>query len=354
MLDKLRQLVARFEAIDLRLGTPEVAGDPKKSRDLIRERGQLERTVTYFHEYERVLHELEDVKALLERGGDPEMVALAKDERDALTTRERELHDLLRRQLVDDDPNCGKNVIVEIRAGVGGDEASLFAADLFRMYAKYGERQNMRIEVLASSPSEVGGLKEVIFSVAGERSWERLRYESGGHRIQRVPDTETQGRIHTSLATVAILPEAEDTEIEVRDEDVRTDIFRSGGPGGQNVNKVSSAVRLTHLPSGIVVVCQDESSQHKNRAKAQRVLRARLKELEERKRRDERDATRRGMVGTGDRSERIRTYNSPQNRVTDHRLNQNYLFERVIEGDLDPMLDALTRRDIDEKLAALQ
>lgn len=353
MLDKLRQLVARFEAIDLQLATPEVASDPRRSRELLLERGRLERTVSSFREYERVLAERSDAKALIERGGDPEIVALAKDELVALSARESELHDALRRQLVDDDPNCGKNAIVEIRAGVGGDEASLFAAELFRMYARYGERHGMRIEVLASSPSEVGGLKEIIFSVAGERAWDRLRYEGGGHRIQRVPQTETQGRIHTSLATVAVLPEAEETEIELRDEDVRIDIFRSGGPGGQNVNKVSSAVRLTHLPSGIVVVCQDESSQHKNRSKAQRVLRARLKELEDRKKRDARDAARRGMVGSGDRSERIRTYNAPQNRVTDHRLNQNFQFERVIEGDLDPMLDALTRRDIDEKLAAL-
>jgi peptide chain release factor 1 len=354
MLEKLRQLVARFESIDLQLATAEIASDPRRSRDLMRERGHLQRIVEVFRDYERVVRDRAGAEQMLLAGGDPELHALARQEQKELAQRQIELEDELRRLLVDDDENSGKDIIVEIRAGVGGDEASLFVADLFRMYSKFAEHHSLRIEVLASSPSEVGGLKEVIFSVSGERVWDRLRYESGGHRVQRVPQTETQGRIHTSLATVAVLPEAQETEVAVRDEDVRVDIFRSGGPGGQNVNKVSSAVRLTHLPTGLVVVCQDESSQHKNRAKAQRVLRARLYDLEDRKRREQRDAARRGMVGSGDRSERIRTYNVPQNRVTDHRLKENYLFERVIEGDLDPMLEMLKRRDIDEKVAALE
>ncbi len=354
MLDKLRQLAARFDEIEAMLGTPEVATDAARSRALMRERGGLQRTVEVFREYERVIATRDEARQILVSGNDPEYAALAREELARTEEAEARLRSELERLLVDDDPNSLKDVIMEIRAGVGGDEASLFAADLFRMYSKWAERHGLRIEVMTSNESEVGGLKEIIFSVSGDRPYDRLRYESGGHRIQRVPTTETQGRIHTSLATVAVLPEAEEIEVAVRDDDIKIDTFRSGGPGGQNVNKVSSAVRLTHLPSGLVVVCQDEASQHKNRAKALRVLRARLFEMEDRKRREERDAARRGMVGSGDRSERIRTYNVPQNRVTDHRAKENYNFDRVIDGDLDALFQDLKKQDIDDRLKRLK
>lgn len=353
MLDKLRQLAARYDEIEFLLTTPEVASSAARSRALMRERGQLQAKVDRYRDYERVLKERAEVDVLLAAPGDTQLADLARSERDELIRREHELVDELQRLLVDDDPNSGKDAIVEIRAGVGGDEASLFAADLFRMYSRFADRNGFAIEVLSSSQSEVGGLKEIVFALSGPFAYDRLRYESGGHRIQRVPTTETQGRIHTSLATVAVLPEVEDIEVAVKDEDVRIDTFRAGGPGGQNVNKVSSAVRLTHIPSGLVVICQDEASQHKNRAKALRVLRARLYEAEESKRRNERDSARRTMIGSGDRSERIRTYNVPQNRVTDHRLKENYNVDRILDGDLLPLFQDLKKLDIEERLKAL-
>ncbi|MBI4880077.1 MAG: peptide chain release factor 1 [Planctomycetes bacterium] len=353
MLDKLQKLCARYDEIEGLLANPEVCADPQKSRPLMRERGKLQKTVEKFREYERVLRQKEEARELVQAGGEADLVELARGEVRALEERETVLFEEMRLLLVDTDANAAKDVIVEIRGGVGGDEATLFAADLFRMYARWAERGRFKVEVLSSSPSEAGGLKEIIFAVAGAGAYERLRYESGGHRVQRVPETESQGRVHTSLATVAVLPEVEDIEIDLRDEDIRLDTFRAGGPGGQNVNKTSSAVRLTHEPTGLVVICQDESSQHKNRAKAMRVLRAKLFDLEEEKRRSERDRTRKSQVGSGDRSERIRTYNYPQNRVTDHRLKENYNLERVIDGDLDALLGDLKRLDIEERLKAL-
>lgn len=351
MLDKLRQIAARFDEIARELEHPEVFGDPVRSRNLMRERGRLHRTVETFRTYETVLREKEDARSMAAEGGD--LADLARSELKELGARETELYAELRRLLVDDDPNASKDVIVEIRAGVGGDEATLFVSDLFRMYSRWSDARHSKIEVLTTSESEVGGLKEIIFGLSGEGSYDRLRYESGGHRIQRVPATESQGRVHTSMATVAVLPEAEAIEVDVRDEDIKMDTFRAGGPGGQNVNKTSSAVRLTHVPSGIVVSCQDESSQHKNRAKAMRVLRARIFEIEENKRQAERDEVRKTQVGTGDRGERIRTYNVPQNRVTDHRVKENYNLERVLEGHIDPVLDDLKRLDIEEKLKTM-
>ena len=278
---------------------------------------------------------------------------MARAEVEELLQSEADLYEALQRLLVDDDPNADKDVIIEIRSGVGGDEASLFAADLFRMYSRYAERNKFKIEVLSANPSGVKGYKEIIFGMAGNLTYEKLRYESGGHRVQRVPETESQGRVHTSLATVAVLPEVEDLEIELKTEDIKMDTFRAGGPGGQNVNKTSSAVRLTHEPTGLVVSCQDESSQHKNRAKAMRVLRARLYELEENRRSSERDETRKGQVGSGDRSERIRTYNFPQNRVTDHRLKENYTLDRLVDGDLERLFSDLKLLDIEAKLKTL-
>ncbi|MBK6941120.1 MAG: peptide chain release factor 1 [Planctomycetes bacterium] len=353
MLDKLRQLAQRFEDVEQRLQSQDAFAKPEVARQLLRERAQLVRIVEPYREFERMLRSRDEAVQLLKDGGDVELCELARAELPQLEHSIAQLGDKLGRLLVDDDPNAQRDAIMEIRGGVGGDEATLFAADLFRMYTRYAERHGFKVEVLSAAPSEVKGFKEVVFAVAGSGAFDRLHLESGGHRVQRVPDTEAQGRIHTSLATVAVLPDAEDVDVELRVEDIRFDTYRSGGPGGQSVNKTSSAVRLTHLPSGLVVQCQDEASQHKNRAKAMRVLRARLYELEETKRRTERDESRRAQVGSGDRSERIRTYNFPQNRVTDHRLKDNYTLDRVIDGDLDDLLDRLKRHEIDERLKGL-
>jgi peptide chain release factor 1 len=353
MFDKLRQLEARFEEVELKLQSQDAFAKPERARDLLRERARLVRIVEPYREYERLERSRVEARQLLGEGGDPDLRELARAELPGLERDLLVLKDRLQRLLVDDDPNAQRDVIMEIRGGVGGDEATLFAADLFRMYVRYAERHQFKVEVLSSAASDVKGLKEVIFAVSGEAAYDRLHLESGGHRVQRVPDTEAQGRIHTSLATVAVLPDVEELEVELKDEHIRFETYRAGGPGGQSVNKTSSAVRLTHVPSGLVVQCQDESSQHKNRAKAMRVLRARLYEMEDRKRRAERDETRKLQVGSGDRSERIRTYNFPQNRVTDHRLKNNFTLDRLIDGDLDALFDELKRYEIDERLKTM-
>lgn len=256
-------------------------------------------------------------------------------------------------QIADDDPNRGRNVIFEVRAGTGGDEASLFVADLVRIYKRFAESQGCKVEPLSSHPTEVGGYKEVILGISGPKAWELFRYEGGGHRVQRVPETETQGRIHTSAVTVAVLPEADEQDLEISEADLRIDTFRSGGPGGQSVNKTSSAIRITHLPSGVVVQCQDESSQHKNKSKAMRMLRSRLRENAEQERKAAEDSQRRTQVGSGDRSERVRTYNYPQNRVTDHRIKTSYSLETVVLGHLEQIVEDLHRHELESKLAAL-
>jgi peptide chain release factor 1 len=255
--------------------------------------------------------------------------------------------------VLDDDPNRGRNVIVELRAGTGGDEAGLFVADLARLYGRFADAQGLRLEWLSSHPTEVGGYKEAVLCISGPRAWELFRYESGGHRVQRVPETETQGRIHTSAATVAVLPEAEEVDVEIQEGDLRIDTYRSSGPGGQNVNKTSSAIRITHLPTGTVVQCQDESSQHKNKSRAMRMLRTRLRDAQQSARKAELDANRRTQIGSGDRSERVRTYNFPQDRVTDHRTKTSYSLQNVFLGHLEGVVEDLRRLDLELKLAAL-
>ncbi|MFS8524744.1 MAG: peptide chain release factor 1, partial [Limnochordales bacterium] len=316
---------------------------------------ELEPAVLAYRELRRVEEELEATGAMLEEQLEPELRELAKDELQSLKERAEELRAQLRRLLLPKDPNDDKNIIVEIRAGTGGEEAALFAADLFRMYSRYAEERRWRVELLSSHPTELGGFKEVIFMIHGKGAYSRLKYESGVHRVQRVPETEAQGRIHTSTATVAVLPEAEEVDVEISPEDLRIDVFRSGGKGGQSVNTTDSAVRITHLPTGIVVTCQDERSQLQNREKAMRVLRARLLDMKRRAREEELAAARRSQVGTGDRSERIRTYNFPQGRVTDHRIGLTlYKLNEFLDGDLDEAIDALAAAEQAEQLAQME
>jgi peptide chain release factor 1 len=341
MYDKLKQIEMRYQEIERRLADPEVAGDWQKYSKLAKERSDIEGVVLKFHEYEKVIQDEAENKAVLS-DGDEELRELAQEELTALQSRREGIEKELRVLLLPKDPNDDKNIFLEIRAGTGGDEAALFAADLFRMYTKYAESAGWRVEIMSMSSTGVGGCKEVIALIEGKGAYSRLKYEAGVHRVQRVPATEASGRIHTSAVTVAVLPEAEDVEIDIAPEDVRVDVFRSSGPGGQSVNTTDSAVRLTHLPSGLVVSCQDEKSQHKNKAKAMRILRARLQDMIVAEQEAQRASERKGMVGSGDRSERVRTYNYPQNRVTDHRVGVTlYRLDGFLEGDLDEMIDAI-------------
>ena len=342
MIDKLEAMSARLRELDEAVADPGVAKDPARYREIMRERSRLSVIDEAYTEFKSVLAGIESSKALVRDETDPEMRELAREELRGLEARRGELDERFKELLIPRDPLADKNVIVEIRAGTGGDEAALFVADLYRMYSRYCDRLGWKIEVMETSETELGGYREIVFSVSGEGAYERLRWESGVHRVQRVPSTEGSGRIHTSAVTVAVLPEMEETEIDIRPEDLRVDVMRAGGPGGQCVNTTDSAVRLTHLPTGLVVHCQDEKSQIKNKAKAMRILRARLYELEEGKRQAERAADRKSQIGSGDRSERIRTYNFPQNRVTDHRINLTlYKLELAMEGDIGELVDAL-------------
>jgi peptide chain release factor 1 len=319
----------------------------------MQEHSHLSELVAVYDEYEETRQALAETRELVEGEKDPDMKAMAREELESLEEKEAKLENRLKLLLVPKDPLDGKDTIVEIRAGTGGDEASLFAADLYRMYSRYAEKHNWKIEVMDQSPTEVGGFKEIVFSVAGKNVYGTLKYESGVHRVQRVPTTESGGRIHTSAVTVAVLPEAQDTDIQLSNEDLRIDVFRSSGPGGQSVNTTDSAVRITHIPTGTVVSCQDEKSQHKNKAKALRVLKARLYEAEEQRKRAERASARKSQIGSGDRSERIRTYNFPQNRLTDHRINLTlYKLDQVMQGELDEAVEALKLTDREESLKA--
>ena len=350
LFDKLRQIEERSEELARALADPALYGQTSEYARLRKEHAETIEVVERFREYRDVLKRLNDTRLLL-GDGDRELAELAQAELAELTARQADLEGELKRLVLPRDPNDDKNVFVEIRAGAGGDEAGLFAADLMRMYTKYAERQRWKVEVMDANPTGVGGVKEVILFLQGRGAWSRLKYERGVHRVQRVPATESSGRIHTSTVTVAVLPEAEDVDVRVDDRDVRVDVYRSSGPGGQGVNTTDSAVRLTHIPTGLVVTCQDERSQIKNRAKALRVLKARLLERAQDEQQAAIAADRRSQVGTGERSERIRTYNFPQGRVSDHRINLTlHRLPTVLEGDLDELIDALRDWEQSQKL----
>ncbi|HMH51815.1 MAG TPA: peptide chain release factor 1 [Candidatus Acidoferrum sp.] len=354
LFDKLRQIEGRSEELARALADPALYGQTSEYARLRKELAETVEVVERFREYRDVLKRLNDTRLLL-GDSDRELAELAQAELAELTARQTELESDLKRLVLPRDPNDDKNVFVEIRAGAGGDEAGLFAADLMRMYTKYAERQRWKVEVMDANSTGVGGVKEVILFLQGRGAWSRLKYERGVHRVQRVPATESSGRIHTSTVTIAVLPEAEDVDVRVDEKDVRVDVYRSSGPGGQGVNTTDSAVRLTHIPTGLVVTCQDERSQIKNRAKAMRVLKARLLERAQDERQAAIAADRKSQVGTGERSERIRTYNFPQTRVTDHRIGLTlHRLPAVLEGDLDELIDGLSTAEQAERLERVE
>jgi len=343
MFEKLEDLERRYETLSHLLGQPEVINKQEEFQKAAKEYAELGKVVELYRRLKKVEEEIKGSQDLLNHEEDEEMRRLAKEEVQRLTEAKEKMEEDLRLALLPKDPNDEKNILLEIRAGTGGDEAGLFASDLFRMYSKYGEKMGWRLEILSRHFTGVGGLKEMIALIEGKGVYSRMKFESGVHRVQRVPTTESQGRIHTSTVTVAILPEAEDVDVHIDPNDLRIDIFRSSGPGGQSVNTTDSAVRITHLPTGMVVSCQDEKSQHKNKAKALKILRARLLDKAKQEKQTEISEKRRLQVGTGERSERIRTYNFPQGRVTDHRIGLTlYRLDEVLQGDLDEILQTLT------------
>jgi peptide chain release factor 1 len=341
MFSNLEDVVDRFREVEGLLSDPTIMSDQKRYRKLTKEHSDLGGLVNVYNRYKQVCGDIEGNRELLQ-DNDPEMKDLAKAELVDLESEQQELEDQLRLLLLPKDPNDEKNIILEIRAGTGGDEAALFSADLYRMYSRYADRNGWKVELLSLSETDGGGFKEVVALISGERVYSRLKFESGTHRVQRVPETETQGRIHTSACTVAVLPEAEDVDIEINAADIRTDLYRASGAGGQHVNKTESAVRLTHIPTGVVVACQEESSQHKNRAKAMKVLKSRIFDQMQAAQQAEMAADRKNQVGSGDRSERIRTYNFPQGRCTDHRIGLTlYKLDAIMQGELDEVVEAL-------------
>ena len=349
MIERLEATLNRYNELTDLLSSPEILNNVEKMTSLSKEQASIGEVVEKYKEYKKVDSDLEEAKELL---NDPEMADLAKEDVDNLTSRKEELIKELEILLLPKDPNDDKNIIVEIRGAAGGDEANIFAGDLFEMYSRYAESQNWKIEVTNAEPGAAGGYAQIEFMVKGENVYSKLKYESGSHRVQRVPETESQGRVHTSTATVLVMPEVEDVEIDVKEQDLRIDVYRSTGAGGQGVNTTDSAVRITHIPTGIVVTCQDERSQLKNKIKALGILKSRIYDEMQRKQEAEVGAERRSKIGTGDRSEKIRTYNYPQNRVTDHRINLTLMqLDRIMQGKMDELIEALINEDIKRKLA---
>lgn len=355
MFDRLQAVEDRYEKLNELLSDPAIVNDPAKLRDYSKEQSDLQETVEAYRQYKEAKSEHQDAKAMLEDKLDAEMREMVKDEVSELEEQLAGLEERLKILLVPKDPNDDKNVVMEIRGAAGGDEAALFAGDLYRMYTRYAEANNWKIDVIEATTTGVGGYKEMIFMINGRGAYSKLKFENGAHRVQRVPETESGGRIHTSTATVAVMPETEEVEVDIHDKDIRVDTFTSSGPGGQSVNTTMSAVRLTHLPTGIVVSCQDEKSQIKNKEKAMKVLRARIYDKFQKEAQAEYDAARKSAVGTGDRSERIRTYNFPQNRVTDHRIGLTIQkLDQVLEGKMDDIIDALIMEDQSSRLESME
>jgi peptide chain release factor 1 len=351
MMAQLEKIEKRYQEIDEKLSQPEVATNLSQVQALARERAAIENTVKTYRKYKAARKSLDETRAMLNDKLDDEMAALARQEIESLENKLDELNEEIKLALLPKDPNDEKDIIVEIRAGTGGDEAALFAADLSRMYNRYAQGQGWKIDMISISESGGGGFKEIIFEVKGRGAFSRLKYERGVHRVQRVPVTESSGRIHTSTATVAVLPKAEDVEIDINPDDLRIDVFHSGGAGGQNVNKVATAIRVTHLPTGMVVACQDERSQLQNKVKALSVLRTRMLDMERRKQEEQITSDRRSQVGTGERSEKIRTYNYPQDRISDHRINVSFHnLPRIMDGSLDELIDAVATTEQSRRL----
>lgn len=354
MLDRLEFIQNKYDELSVMISDPSIMANQNEWRKLCKEHADLETIVTKYNEYKKTIEDLKDNKEMLTAEDDADMREMMQEEVKSLANRKQELESEIQILLLPKDPNDDKNVFVEIRAGAGGDEAALFAANLFRMYTKYAEKERWKVEMMSSNETDIGGFKEVVFMIKGQGAYSKLKYESGVHRVQRVPDTESSGRIHTSTATVAVLPEVDDVEIEINEKDLKIDVFRASGNGGQCVNTTDSAVRMTHIPTGLVVSCQDEKSQLKNKEKALKVLKARLYEQAERERLAGIAEDRKSQVGSGDRSERIRTYNYPQGRITDHRIGLTlYKLDTFLNGDIDEVINALITEDQAEKMKAM-
>ena len=355
LLEKLKKLRTRFDELNIELSKPEVITDARAASKFGRELKKIVETLPLINEYEATLKSIYEAEAILSDGGDPDLINLAKEELPALLENKESLEHKLIFAIVPPDENEGKDVIIEIRAGTGGEEAALFAGNLFRMYSRLAERKGLKLNIIESNTTDIGGVKEVVFELSGETAYSSMKFESGVHRVQRVPETESGGRIHTSAASVAVLPIAEEVDIEIKQEDLKIDTYCSTGAGGQHVNKTQSAIRITHLPTGVIVTCQDERSQLKNRLKAMVVLRSRLFAAKQQELQSERAKSRRLQVGSGDRSDKIRTYNFPQNRVTDHRINFSmHNLPGVLDGDLDDLIEALKKADLEDALKEME